>query len=91
MAGHHHGCGAGCDHGAAGLVGEEAGVAYSLFQKIDMSNLTCLNETVEESGKGVFKPWEDRLNREKFVESDADEELLINIPFTGMIEMTDEE
>ena len=81
MAGHH--CGGGCDHGAAGLVGEESGLAYSLYQKIDMNQLTCLNEEVENSGKTVFKPWESRLNREKFVQSDADEELLINIPFTG--------
>jgi len=85
--GHHEGCGAGCDHGAAGLVGEEAGLAYSLFQRIDMANLTCMNETVEESGKGVFKPWEDRLSRDKFVESDADEELLFNIPFTGNVKL----
>ena len=80
--GHSHGHG-GCDHGAAGKVGEEAGLAYSLYQKIDMFNLECLNETIEGSGKDVFKPWENRLDREKFVESDADEELLFNIPFTG--------
>ena len=64
-------------------MGEEQGVAYSLYQKIDMNNLTCLNEELENSGKTVFKPWETRLDREKFVQSDADEELLINIPFTG--------
>ena len=82
MSGHSHGCG-GCDHGAAGKVGEEAGISYSLYHKIDMNNLTCLNETIEDSVKGIFKPWEDRLNKDKYVESDADEELLINIPFTG--------
>ena len=80
--GHSHGHG-GCDHGEAGKVGEEQGVAYSLYQKIDMNNLTCLNEELENSGKTVFTPWETRLDREKFVQSDADEELLINIPFTG--------
>ena len=78
-----HQCGAGCEHGAAGLVGEESGLAYSLYQRIDLANLSCLNEVVEGSGKTVFKPWESTLDREKFVESDADEELLINIPFTG--------
>jgi len=82
-----HQCGAGCDHGAAGLVGEESGVAYSLYQKIDMAKLNCLNEMIEDSGKLVFKPWELRLNREKYVESDADEELLINIPFTGNVKL----
>ena len=80
-----HQCSPGCDHGAAGLVGEESGVAYSLYQKIDMNQLTCLNEETDGSGKTVFKPWETRLDREKFVLSDADEELLINIPFTGKL------
>ena len=68
-----------------GRGGEEAGLAYSLYQRIDLDQLTCLNEEAEESGRTVFKPWEARLDREKFVQSDADEELLFNIPFTGGI------
>ena len=84
--GHSHGHG-GCDHGQAGKVGEEQGLAYSLFQRIDMNNLTCLNEETDDSGKTVFKPWESRLDREKFVISDADEELLFNIPFTGNVKL----
>ena len=62
--GHSHGSG-GCDHGASGLVGEEFGLQYSLYQKIDIENVTCLNEEIDDSGKTVFKPWEDRKNREK--------------------------
>lgn len=40
----------------------EMGVQYSLYLKIDKENVECLNETVEGSGKAVFKPWEERLN-----------------------------
>lgn len=65
----------------------EKGVEYSLYTKINLNDMECLNETVEGSGKTVFKPWEDRLNRETFVQSDADEELLFNIPFTGNIKL----
>lgn len=42
----------------------EKGVQYSLYTKINLNDLECLNETVEGSGKTVFKPWEERLNRE---------------------------
>ena len=42
---------------------------------------------VENSGRLVFKPWERRLDKTEFVESDADEELLINIPFTGDVKL----
>jgi hypothetical protein len=65
----------------------EMGVEYSLYTKINKENLECLNEAVEGSGKTVFKPWEERLNFEVFVESDADEELLFNIPFTGNVKL----
>ncbi|XP_044266130.1 PITH domain-containing protein CG6153 [Tribolium madens] len=65
----------------------EMGVEYSLYTKIDKNNLECLNEASEGTGKTVFKPWEERLNFEIFVESDADEELLFNIPFTGNVKL----
>jgi len=82
-----HGHGHGHDHGQAGLNGEELGVQYSLYQKIDLENVTCLNEEIENSGKDVFKAWENRKDRTKVVCSDADEELLFNIPFTGDIKL----
>ncbi|CAH0556744.1 unnamed protein product [Brassicogethes aeneus] len=65
----------------------EMGIEYSLYSKINTENLECLNEAVEGSGKTVFKPWEDRLNFEVFVESDADQELLFNIPFVGNVKL----
>ena len=49
--------------------------------------MSCLNEAVEESGKKVFKPYETRLDRTEWVESDADEEFLFNIPFTGSVKL----
>ena len=44
---------------------QESAIAYSLYTKIDMNNLECLNESVLGSGKDVFKPWQERLNRDK--------------------------
>ncbi|XP_015607757.1 PITH domain-containing protein GA19395 [Cephus cinctus] len=65
----------------------ELGVQYNLYTKIDMNNVECLNEYEEGSGVTVFKPWEDRLNHDKYVESDVDDELLFNIPFTGNVKL----
>ncbi|GLV46182.1 uncharacterized protein CBL_02899 [Carabus blaptoides fortunei] len=79
----HHGCDGGHDHDDT----PEMGIQYSLFEKIDKDNLECLNEVEEGSGKRIFKPWEERLNFDICVESDADEELLFNIPFTGNIKL----
>uniref|UniRef100_T1IRT3 PITH domain-containing protein n=1 Tax=Strigamia maritima TaxID=126957 RepID=T1IRT3_STRMM len=81
--GHGHSCVGDCDHDDT----PELGIHYSLYTKIDLDHVVCLNESEEGSGKFVFKPWEDRLNFEKFVESDVDEELLINIPFTGNVKL----
>ena len=38
---------------------------YSLYQKIDTEKLQCLNEAEEGSGRTVFKPWDERLDRTK--------------------------
>lgn len=52
-------CGHGVDH-ADHL--KELGIQYSLYTKIDIDNLECLNESAEGSAKLVFKPYEERLN-----------------------------
>ena len=78
----HNGC---CDHGDD--MDQENSIAYSLYQKIDTTNLECLNELVDGSGKKVFKPWSERLNSEDFVESDCDAELIFNISFTGDVKL----
>nr|AEE63625.1 unknown [Dendroctonus ponderosae] len=66
----------------------ERGIQYSLYTKINTNDLECLNEMVRDSGKTVFKAWENRLNRDMFVQSDMDEELLFNIPFVGNVKLT---
>nr|CAD7196894.1 unnamed protein product [Timema douglasi]CAD7571577.1 unnamed protein product [Timema californicum] len=89
MSGHQHG--RGCEGDENHDDSPEMGVEYSLYSKIDLENMECLNEKIENSGKDVFKAWEDRLNFEKviptLVESDVDEELLFNIPFTGNVKL----
>ena len=59
----------------------QRGLAFGLYLRIDMERLQCLKESHEGSSRGVFKPWEELTDLSKFVESDADEELLFNIPF----------
>ncbi|XP_043257604.1 PITH domain-containing protein GA19395 [Colletes gigas] len=63
------------------------GMEYSLYKKIDIQNVECLNECQEGSGATVFKPWEDRLDTSRYVESDMDNDLLFNIPFTGNVKL----
>ncbi|TPP62025.1 putative cyclin protein [Fasciola gigantica] len=65
----------------------EPASAFSLFRFVDLEHMECLNEATPGSGKSVFKPYEDRKDWSVFVESDADEELLFNIPFTGNVKL----
>lgn len=66
---HDHEHGHGCSHEATDVDNAlEMGIQYSLYKKIDLANLECLNELSEGSGKDVFKPYEQRLNFEKVVE-----------------------
>lgn len=83
MCDHHHNHNhQGCDH-----TPEEQPTTFNLFLKIDTERVECLNEVSDESAKEIFKSWEDRKDLNKFVESDCDPELLINIPFTGNVKL----
>ncbi|CAM9778911.1 unnamed protein product [Bubo scandiacus] len=76
-----------CCCGEAAAVDGERGAAWGLYLRIDRQRLQCLNERREGSGALVFRAWEQRGDRAQFVESDDDEELLFNIPFTGNVKL----
>lgn len=65
MGGHGHSHHGDCQHENGGVDPSEMGIMYSLYKKIDIEHVVCLNEEAEDSGKSVFKPWEDRLDKEK--------------------------
>ena len=65
----------------------ERGQQFHLYQKIDFNKLQCLNEADEGSARNAFKPWEERMDATKYVESDVDEELLFNIAFVGQVKL----
>jgi len=85
---HSHGSGGGCCHSNDDHTDpNNLGLLYSLYSKIDINNLTTLNESEENSGRTVFRSWDDRLSKDHFVISDCDDELLFNIPFTGNVKL----
>ena len=59
--GHGHGC-CGHEHDHDDASGADRGSQFSLYTKIDAERVECLNETIEGSGKLVFKPWDQRLD-----------------------------
>ncbi|XP_020592757.1 PITH domain-containing protein 1 [Phalaenopsis equestris] len=62
---------------------------WSLYKHIKLEQVTSLNESVAESVKSIFKPWDRRLdNSEGFLESnEGDPELLVFIPFTSVVKI----
>ena len=59
------------------IVGEE-----SLSRFVDHGSVICLNEATEGMGKNPFKHPENKLDDDPYLESDADEQLLIYVPFS---------
>ncbi|KAI9739449.1 MAG: hypothetical protein M1818_005137 [Claussenomyces sp. TS43310] len=61
---------------------------YSLYQHIDFDAVSTLNEAQPQSGKAIVKKtWAERLEPLPELASDADEQLLMHIPFTGQIKL----
>ncbi|KAK5741295.1 hypothetical protein LTR17_004001 [Elasticomyces elasticus] len=59
-----------------------------IYEQVDFSAINTLNETVPRSGsKIVQKTWTNRLDNEPELSSDADEQLLVHIPFTAQIRL----
>jgi hypothetical protein len=55
---------------------------YSLYQHINFDGVTTMNATDTESGKAIVKKtWAERLQEVPELKSDADEQLLMQIPY----------
>ncbi|KAF8903369.1 galactose-binding domain-like protein [Gymnopilus junonius] len=63
---------------AADLGGTDAS---NLFRVIDRDNVYGLNLTVPEDAKEIIKPWDEREDNTKYLDSNVDDQLIIHIPF----------
>ncbi|KAK3387639.1 PITH domain-containing protein [Podospora didyma] len=60
----------------------------SLYDYINFDEITTMNEAVYGSGKAVVrKTWAERLTTDPELASDADEQLLLNVPFSSQIKL----
>ncbi|TGZ77623.1 DUF1000-domain-containing protein [Ascodesmis nigricans] len=95
MSHHHHGHS--CEHehhdhsGGDGHSHEDdltPALQSSLYQHIDFDRIVTYNEETQGSGKAIVKKsWDERLSETPVLESDADEQILMYIPFTGQIKL----
>lgn len=61
--------------------------AQTLYAKINHDQVQTLNESEEGSGAAIIRKYTERLAVEPILESDVDPELLITIPFTGLVRL----
>ncbi|KIV78802.1 hypothetical protein PV11_06412 [Exophiala sideris] len=86
----HHGHDHGHDHGHGHGDGHdhshdlEPALQSNLYKQINFESIITLNEAEPRSGAAIVqKTWDERLNEQPILESDADEQLLMHIPFGG--------
>jgi len=63
----------------------DLGAQDNLFPHIDRDNVAALNTSG--NGSDVIKPWHARLDETQFIESDADDQIILRIPFTGLVRL----
>ena len=80
---HHDHGGHGHDHGAHDHSDDiTPALQFSLYQHINFDEIVTFNEARFGMGRDVVKKtWAERLNNEPELESDADEQLIMNVPY----------
>lgn len=76
---HHHHHGGDGEHDHSDDI--TPALQFSLYQHINFDEVTALNEAEHGAGKAIVKKtWAERLSDEPELVSDADEQLIVNIP-----------
>ncbi|KAJ7081631.1 PITH domain-containing protein [Mycena belliarum] len=73
------------DHDHEHSTTTDLGPKDNLFSQIDRDNVVALNASG--LGSTVIKPWHERMSEEKSLESDADDQMIIRIPFTSSVKL----
>lgn len=66
---------------------EDTNQVQSLYEKVQTGAVRALNEMVPGSGAEIIKPWSERFSTVPVLKSDSDEQLIIHIPFDGMVKL----
>lgn len=61
--------------------------ALWLFPYINHDGVCTFNEAKQGMGQSIIKSWDQRLDTTKILESDADDQLILYIPFTGLVKL----
>lgn len=60
----------------------------SLFPCIALDQVRCLNEREPDSGKRILRPWCERMQLERCVQSEEDDDqLILHVPFTTQVQL----
>ncbi|UZJ51334.1 hypothetical protein CBS101457_000654 [Exobasidium rhododendri] len=81
---HHEGCGH--EHDDDHIKPGE-GQQDFLYSQIDRDNVTALNEQTSGMGRKTIKSYDKIMDETEYLESDADDQLIIRIPFTGVVKL----
>ncbi|KAJ7465190.1 DUF1000-domain-containing protein [Mycena latifolia] len=57
----------------------DLGPKDNLFSQIDRDNVVALNAAGNDQGSTVIKPWHERMDEEKSIESDADDQISVKL------------
>ncbi|SCV74304.1 BQ2448_6736 [Microbotryum intermedium] len=80
---HSHGCSCGDDDAHVLL----EGVQDYLYDKVDRDHVVALNVEQGREGKCVIRTWDEREQEDQYLESEADDQLILHVPFTGSIKL----
>ncbi|KAF8604136.1 DUF1000-domain-containing protein [Ceratobasidium sp. AG-I] len=69
------------DHGSSGPP------PNNLYGRIDRQNVVALNAEEGSDPCAPLKAWHERTDETKWLESDADDQLILRIPFTGSVKL----
>ncbi|GAA6010727.1 hypothetical protein JCM11491_002917 [Sporobolomyces phaffii] len=78
---------AGCSCGDEDSHTKLDGQLCFLYPFIDRDKVVALNAEEGKEAKIVIRPWDQRNQNDEWLESDADEQLILRIPFTGSVKL----